>query len=827
MATAQTQLPSDHALRPVESVMVQPHNKNKKYHQTTCKAPGDHRSYHLIDVRGNGNVSITPKHELLANFVQPSQHLGAAASHTIVQADGNVAKVDHSMATRRLPTEILYDKDGLDLFDDITQMESQEYYLTACEENIFQNQMARLIPFIPDGCAIIELGCGSMAKTAIFLDAIRKAGKKDIRFYAIDIEQTSLQASIEDLIAFENKQVDSNCDLFDYYGVLGSYDQALESEILSNLDRPKVALWLGSSIGNWTREGAAEFLNSFSDAVMKPHDLFMIGMDKRNDPLTVARAYNDSAGITREFGLNGLRHLNKLIGAKLFDVDNFEYFAGYNVESGRHEAYFQSKKDQCLTIPEELGSGITTVELKQGELINYEFSVKYSVDDVHELCGRTRFHLCDLLEDSTERYSFGVLTKGAFVPVPRTKMGRARFPELNEFEEVWKIWHKLTSPEIIRDPLEKPITLRHPLLFYVGHIPAFEDIFQSRHFDEPLTEPAFYATIFERGINPVVEDPTKCHAHSEVPDEWPDISEVRAYDAHVHERVRKVYEKFVTPTDGTVDPGMQRLGRQLSIALEHSIMHIETFIYMLVQLKRELLPKTYLPAYLRSESFVCEPLKKALWLDVKPGKVQRGINNMESQDDKSESAVATEFGWDNETPVRDYEVSKPFRAQSRPVTCGEYLDFLMTLDAEDRAHLVPSSWIANNDGSYAMLTLFGPIDVVKCKNCPATLSYKLSEKYRDYLRVQLDDQSIRVPSEEEWVVLQSHLKKSTVHEDIDFMNWMPAQLKDNENHAVGSVWEWTSTVFDSYEGFEQSKMYPGYSADFFDGLHNVVRGASW
>ena len=38
----------------------------------------------------------------------------------------------------------------------------------------------------------------------------------------------------------------------------------------------------------------------------------------------------------------------------------------------------------------------------------------------------------------------------------------------------------------------------------------------------------------------------------------------------------------------------------------------------------------------------------------------------------------------------------------------------------------------------------------------------------------------------------------------------------------GGVWEWTSTVFDKYEGFETSTLYPGYSTDFFDTHHNVV-----
>ncbi|KAL7572732.1 hypothetical protein ACA910_009002 [Epithemia clementina (nom. ined.)] len=786
------------------------------------------RSYQMIDVRSN-NALITPKHELLANFVAPDRsHLGSDSSHTIFQASGKIAHVDHDMAGRRLPTEILYDKEGLRLFDEITRMESQEYYLTACEEDILKNQMYRLIPFIPDGCAIVELGCGSMAKTAVFLDAIRKAGKKDICFYAIDIEQTSLESSIEDLIAFEEEQQGNSDNKFRYSGILGSYNQALETNVLKNLGRPKVFLWLGSSIGNWTRDDATEFLSTFSDSVMQPFDLFMIGMDQRNDPDTIARAYNDSAGITRDFGLNGLRHLNKLIGQNVFNVEDFEYFAGYNVKEGRHEAYLRSKKDQSLAIPAEFSPLSSVVNLKENELINYEFSYKYSIEEIQELCNRTRFHLSELLFDSTNRYRFAVLSKAAFAPVPKNKVGRATFPELYEFEEVWKLWHTLTSPVIMKNPLEKPIQLRHPLIFYVGHIPAFEDIHQSRHLGEPLTEPTYFASIFERGINPVVEDPSKCHAHSEVPDQWPDIETVRAYASIVHDRVRRVVGNITFASDGKIEPGKQRLGRQLSVCLEHTIMHAETYVYMLVQLQRELLPKSLMPAYLRSVSHVTKPIKSAYWMDIQQAEVESGIDNYERDDGKSALPISIEFGWDNETPVRKFKGQTSLRAQSRPVTCYEYLHFIKTIDDNDeRKQLVPGSWIELADGKYAMLTLFGPIEVERCMNCPVTLSYKLAEKYQKHLQTVLGDPTIRIPTEEEWVVMQSQIKDNDCHEDIDFHNWMPAPLKEDTPHKIGSVWEWTSTVFDSYSGFEQSQIYPGYSADFFDGLHNVVRGGSW
>lgn len=223
-----------------------------------------------------------------------------------------------------------------------------------------------------------------------------------------------------------------------------------------------------------------------------------------------------------------------------------------------------------------------------------------------------------------------------------------------------------------------------------------------------------------------------------------------------------------------------------------------------------------------------KPIKEASWIDISAGKVKKGIQNMESQDGKSSEAINMEYGWDNETPVRTYEANKRFQAQSRPITCGEYLNFLNSIEnPEERKDLVPASWVDNGDSTYSMMTLFGPIEVERCCNCPVTISYKLGEQYCNYLRKTSGDPSIRFPTEDEWVVMQSQLEQDVCHQDLDCMNWMPAPLQEDKPHTVGSVWEWTSTVFDSYEGYEQSEMYPGYSADFFDGLHNVVLGASW
>ena len=80
--------------------------------------------------------------------------------------------------------------------------------------------------------------------------------------------------------------------------------------------------------------------------------------------------------------------------------------------------------------------------------------------------------------------------------------------------------------------LNKPIKLRNACIFYLGHIPTFLDMQLSKATGDQLVKP-HYPKIFERGIDPDVDNPDHCHAHSEIPDEWPPLAEIQIGRAHV------------------------------------------------------------------------------------------------------------------------------------------------------------------------------------------------------------------------------------------------------------------------------------------------------
>jgi EasF-like predicted methyltransferase len=280
-----------------------------------------------------------------------------------------IQEVVNKAKKHELPTMILYDQKGLEIFDKITYHE--DYYLTNSEIDILETYADMMVKdFINENDVLIELGVGAMRKTKVLLDAIQKSGKK-VTYYAVDLEQESLKGSLEPL----QKRYSS----INFIGLWGTYHDAL-AYVQKNVPKEirKMYLWLGSSIGNLTREEAQEFLKSFCQEGMNDGDLFLCGIDRRNDPKKVGLAYNDRSGLTRDFALNGLDHINRLFGFKLIDPKQFEYVSIYNDVAGRHEAYYKPLADQQIVSPSH-GLNVT---FKKDELINFEYSYKYSQQEV-------------------------------------------------------------------------------------------------------------------------------------------------------------------------------------------------------------------------------------------------------------------------------------------------------------------------------------------------------------------------------------------------------------------------------------------------------------
>lgn len=228
--------------------------------------------------------------------------------------------------------------------------------------------------------------------------------------------------------------------------------------------------------------------------------------------------------------------------------------------------------------------------------------------------------------------------------------------------------------------LEKPIKLRNDLIFYLGHIPAFADIHMTKATGSPPTHPSSFHSIFERGIDPDVDNPELCHDHSEVPDTWPPLEEMLDYQARVRARIIEAILSGEAISD-------RKLSRSLWLCFEHEAMHLETFLYMLLQSERVLPPPGHaMPDF---EIMALEASRRRStnsWHRIPSMDLIVGLDDPENNDGPDRY-----FGWDNERPSRRIQVSS-FEAQSRAISNGEYARYL----EETGFELLPSAWTTKN-----------------------------------------------------------------------------------------------------------------------------------
>ncbi|KIP03341.1 hypothetical protein PHLGIDRAFT_37484 [Phlebiopsis gigantea 11061_1 CR5-6] len=148
-------------------------------------------------------------------------------------------------------------------------------------------------------------------------------------------------------------------------------------------------------------------------------------------------------------------------------------------------------------------------------------------------------------------------------------------PSLAEFQLLWKAWDLVTLGMIPPSMLhQKPIDLRHKPLFYIGHLPTFNALLLTKLLRVPMVEPRSYATIFERGIDPHVDDPDHCHNHSVVPErdeDWPVLGEVLGF----RDRVRRLVETTLGELARGERTLTRRMARTLMMLHEHEAWHIE------------------------------------------------------------------------------------------------------------------------------------------------------------------------------------------------------------------------------------------------------------
>ncbi len=373
---------------------------------------------------------------------------------------------------------------------------------------------------------------------------------------------------------------------------------------------------------------------------------------------------------------------------------------------------------------------------------------------------------------------------------------------------------------------ERPLPLRHPIVFYRGHLAAFSiNTLLKRALGWPGIREDF-ETLFERGIDPSDRDAAEKVAISR----WPPRDEIEQYVREAASRLGAAFEAI----DAGDVPDEERAREAAAICLEHEAMHQETLLYIFHLLD----PAKKTPPD-RAPRPVYGIAPRAETVRVPAGRATLGALRGEIP-----------FGWDNEFPRLAMDVPA-FEIDRYDVTNGEYLEFVEAGGYRSESLWNPEDWewrsrnriehplFWSRDGRrWILRAMFEHVELPMSWPVYASLAEaRAFAKWR----------SRRLPTEAEY----HRAAYGTADENERAFPWgeePPDGTRGNfdlfrcdpvpvgsfpagasfwgVDDLVGNGWEWTSSVFAGFPGFSPSPLYPGYSADFFDGRHFVMKGGS-
>lgn len=372
----------------------------------------------------------------------------------------------------------------------------------------------------------------------------------------------------------------------------------------------------------------------------------------------------------------------------------------------------------------------------------------------------------------------------------------------------------------------RPIDLRHPIVFYEGHLPAFSfNTLVKRALGGASIDPRL-ESLFARGI-----DPSDDHARAADAKSWPARSEVRQFAAEADRRVREALT--MADLDRPGDPLLDRAEAVFAI-LEHEAMHQETLLYMWHRLPFD---QKQQPATYRPRVAGAAPVQE--WIAVPAGRATLGADT-----------TAIPFGWDNERPGHREDVAQ-FSIQRHNVTNADYLEFVDAGGYRDArwwrvedwgwvqgARVRSPAFWESIDGVWHWRGMFELLALPL--SWPVYVSYAEAAAYAKWRGRRLPTEAefqraaYGTPEGTERIHPWGSASPSAAHGVFDFTSWDPEPAGSHPagrsawavDDLVGNGWEWTNTVFSPFPGFRPLPSYPEYSADFFDGEHFVMKGAS-
>ncbi len=352
----------------------------------------------------------------------------------------------------------------------------------------------------------------------------------------------------------------------------------------------------------------------------------------------------------------------------------------------------------------------------------------------------------------------------------------------------------LIRPDTLHD---RPVAERHRLIFYVGHLEAFDWNLIRDAAGLASFHPSF-DRLFAFGI-----DPEPGQLPQDQPADWPEVEEVQRYNRRIREMLDAVSSKVSAEL--------------LSVALEHRLMHAETFAYLLhhVPTAHKMIPPPVLTP--------SRPATDKRCVEIPGGSATMG-------QPRAGGGNGYEFGWDNE--FDGHQVCVPAFAMSRyKVTNGEFLEFVQA------GARPPHFWTKRGD-QWWWRSMSGEVPLPL--DWPVYATHDEAQAYAAWVGKRLPTEpefqraAYGTPDGDERLYPWGDEPPGSRPGNFNERRWDPLSVTATPAgdsafgvaQLVGNGWEWTSTPFQPFPGFQPFSFYPGYSASFFDGQHYVLKGAS-
>jgi len=292
---------------------------------------------------------------------------------------------------RKTPKQLspvwFYDEEGSTLFDSICEL--PEYYLTRTEMQIMTQHGDDMARRIGPHAALIEFGSGSSDKTRVLLDKLESLAC----YVPIDISRDYLFETAGSLARdYPSLRITPVC---------ADFTQPFDLPVHIAAAHRRIVYFPGSTLGNFETEAAQRVLTTMRTIIGRKGAV-LIGIDLRKDPEVLQRAYNDAAGVTAEFNLNALRHINRELGTD-FDVDAFEHSALWIENQSRIEMHLVSTRDQDVHLGDE------TVHIRRGEHLRTECCHKYTLEGFAELAASADLVVSRVWTDPEQKFSVQLL----------------------------------------------------------------------------------------------------------------------------------------------------------------------------------------------------------------------------------------------------------------------------------------------------------------------------------------------------------------------------------------------------------------------------------